>query len=586
MLPRWRSLGPKAVLACRLLLVREASSRSAQEEIKKVVEHEIGEKNRPMPGFERYLKRFVDRAGSAAKFSASDVSRVLYVCSRMERSAETTLVHALEQFNQLMLRSASEKDLSLCLYCLSVCHKKKWLSMHRPLRDRVLHAILVELNNANRLRKCNPVDLTQILYTMAVTQTNDIQGFRSLCQEHVQRQLKAFQARECANTLWASTKLDATDVSFLHHVSNRAVNQWKSMKGREKSMTVWTWGCLGKKFSPYVREVLSNSFGDRNQPIDLKPQHYSNILVAMARLSLHSHRHIVDNLVERLLRTLQEEDCEEQSLANITWALGRLDYQNRERAQQLARYVMKPAILARLTAQGMCNVLMGWAVMGLEDAESIELMAEEVTAPVRLPTFNHQELSLLNWSFGKLKLQKLSLIDRLVETTSQTHKIQQFNEKQICAILQGWVDLQLNDTDTIHKFAREVVRVSRMKRFKTFELANALKALGSLQVQNDPFYARFCKELRTHRRISSLVAADVKHALLGFQSGDYGEVTVFYFFQEVFEYWLHSGKLHRLHEPDLISIHRLLPTLPHMDPALTHRVHRELERRKHQTVSL
>ena len=575
------------MLAWRLLLVHEVSSRSAQQEIEKVIERMREEKRRPMPGIERYLKRFVNQSGTTAAFSLGDVSRVLYVCSRLERSVEFTPVYALEQVNQSTIQSASEKDLSLCLYCLSVFHKKRWLLMHQPLRDRVLRAILDELNCTRRLKKCNSVDLVQILYTLAVMDAKNVQEFISLCQKQILQQLKAFQASECANVLWACTKLNATDVSFLHRVSDQAVRQFKFMKGREVSMTVWTWGCLGEGFKSYIRDVMSMSFKDEEQFIDLKAQHHSNILVALARLELRGQKDSVENLVGKLLLALQKEErCEEQTLANITWALGRLGYQNMEHVQELAQHVVKPAVLAQLTSQGMTNVLMGWAAMGLKDAEFIELMAEEVAAPARLPTFNHQELSLLNWSLGKLKLQKSSLVNRLVETTSQPHKIQQFNEKQLCAILQGWADLHVEDNDAIHRIFREVLQPSRLKKFKTFELANLLKAMGSLRVQNHHFYARFCNELRIKKRISSLAAVDVKHALLGFQSGAYEKVTVYYFVKEAFEHWLLSGKLHGLHEPDLKSIHNTISTMAHMDPALTHRVHRELERRRSQTESL
>ncbi len=144
---------------------------------------------------------------------------------------------------------------------------------------------------------------------------------------------------------------------------------------------------------------------------DIGPQACANVLLACARLKL-SPTHVP--LVHHLTRCLAElPNPDDQHLANSLYALGELHEDcghvpHREDLRQLVGAVVRRLRGGRtgkdssggFSVQGISNMLLGCAKLGVEDGEAVQLLA--AAAGAAAPRMTGQGLANSVWALGKL----------------------------------------------------------------------------------------------------------------------------------------------------------------------------------------
>eukprot|EP00210_Caulerpa_lentillifera_P009669 g9225.t1 len=563
------------------------SKRSAIGQIQELLKQNAASKEGQRPTLELYVNRVAKQLSTGPEVALSDLRRVLYVCSKLRKEPESVLEHLLEKIRPELLQSAKSTDLSLILYSLSVFHRRRWLFVIRKLRDEVLETIMMELNQPIRIQELNSVDLTQVLYSLASLERKEVKLINGIANKLTSTAfVDTLKGRECANLLWAFTKLGYMDHVALVMVSKRTVSCWKTMTNREKAMTSYSWGMFGQKFRSYLLSSLHMTFDDETRPLSFELQQLSAILVSLARLKMKKEDVLIGKIMTRVVESMKRENIGEQGLSNIVWSLGQLGYKNATHLDLLVSKLTKPRMLPRFTCQGVCNLFIGLALLQLEDLDSIEILVQEVLEPARLPFFNNQELAMLNWSLGKLSFQRMTLLDKLITTTSQTHKIKEYSIEEISAILTGWVGVKMSDQLLIFAFVKEALSPRRLPGINAQDLSIIIWAMGNLDFKQTQFCKLIFLQLYKDNRIAQLQPHGFRNALIGFHRMQFDNHGLESWVRKVLNHWNASGKLHNIKKEDLKFFVSLLSKFKHIDPGLVSHFSKELTQKESLEYSI
>lgn len=561
--------------------LRPVSNSSAKDQIQELLNQTRASKQAQRPTLELYLTRVAERVGTDSELAISDVRRVLHACSKLRKEPTELLKDLLERIGPELMSSAQPTDLSLILYSLASFQRRSWLFENRKLRDEVLERVLLELNQPIRIADFNAVDLTQVVYSLALLNRKEeklMNNLRSMLSSH--SFVVTFKGRECANLLWAFAKMDYKDHEILDLFSKRVVECWTMMTNREKAMTIWSWGIFGFAFRSYLQSTLHLTFDDQTRILSFEIRQLSTILVSLARLKVKNDWKLVQRIVDQVLEMMEKEVIGEQSLANIIWSLGHLNYYNPFQMDPLIEQATKSMMLPRFTSQGLCNVLIGLALMEAELTDSIEILIQEILEPSRLPFFKNQELAMINWSLGKLKFHQVTSLEKLMTLTTQSDKIKEYTIKELSAILTGWVGMYMRDQVLIFKLIEEALNPKRVQKMNADDLSLILWTMGCLELKITLFYERIFTQLQKDNRIRQLQFHGLVNALIGFKKAKFDNSRLQSWIRDILEHWRVSGKLQKIKNEDLESIVSLLGEFDHIDPALVSLFSKELTQKE------
>lgn len=500
-------------------------------------------------------------------FKPSLVSLLIQMFKRLIFITKQTRTHVETPSNKL--DRFLKEILLLYKSRLSSITKEEW--------NAKVQAILNEHSIVHLVRTFPLSEISEILQSLSFLDVNVAPLAEALNDRYVIPVLHEASGRESAILIWSLTKL-GLDPNQIHKISTKSLEEWNTIQPKEMSMAFWAWGSLGKDFSPYARGALKQ-ISDREEGFQFKPEQCANILMSLTRLNLSGQADFNNQAITKVLKGLQLDVTKPDSLVKMIWALGRLKYHEKENMRSLWELITRPIFLQQLTTRDICNVLHGWAMTGIDDIEIISSMAEEALCLNRIQTYTSNELVTINRFLGELKLKSVSLCDRLINALIPTSKLRQYNQKQICSILVGWAMMELQDRNAVNKVIHEALSQSRMKRYTASQIADLIWAIGCLRVRIESLYFLLCNEISKRRNIICLESTDVKKALIGFYRASYHKVGIAYFFRDLFDHWLSTGKLHEAKESDLMTIHETLSELPYVEPILIHQVMRELDRR-------
>jgi hypothetical protein len=200
------------------------------------------------------------------------------------------------------------------------------------------------------------------------------------------QQMPEAGTRECANVLWACSKLGSGD----HPV-------WTE-----------TW----QAFIDNVEKELS-----RSQPPSLPPQELSNVLYACAKLRKLPQPDELLLLLEAFVHPTVMAAASPRDIANVIWSLGVLSI-NRgwqaEVSQELLQQLLAPPILNGLAEEGdpqhVSNVLVGLGHMCTGPAPLLSIAAahncaRQVLSGVRLSSWKAQDITNAMWALSELQLK-------------------------------------------------------------------------------------------------------------------------------------------------------------------------------------
>jgi hypothetical protein len=252
--------------------------------------------------------------------------------------------------------------------------------------------------------------------------------FSKLAAVWLQRLPEAEQ-RQCANVLWACSKLG----SAKHPV----------------------WAPTWQRFNGLVAKDLS---GDGVPSV--QPQELSNVLYACATLCKQPQSDELLLLLEAFLHPGVLAAAAPQAIANVIWALGLLSITpgwEAKASHELLQQLLAPQVLLTVAVDGVpqaaSNVLMGLARMctgpsPLLSTAAAREHAQQLLAgiqPRRVSSWGPRDISNAMWAFGELQLKNDELVSAAVAAAPRW--LPQCNDAGVSQAATACARLQHRDED-------------------------------------------------------------------------------------------------------------------------------------------
>ncbi|GMH35245.1 hypothetical protein BSKO_03113 [Bryopsis sp. KO-2023] len=398
-----------------------------------------------------------------------------------------------------------------------------------------------ELSDAQVLEACTDMDISTIVYSAGVLQREMVWGLSGK-----EREGGTGFTRE-----------------FINRLAEEAVHPLRVQHYSEAMLSNTFYGMALLKFAK--PEILDKILEEALLPSVLPAFTVQNLASFIYSMGVVGHRH--DQALRTFLQTAVEriDECTEQGLSNIVYALGQLKFTDREAMQPLWPKITDPDRLMAFTEQDLSNIVHGLGSLGISNEEVMgpiktELLREgrlkefrergltgmlyafgqlkhadeivldaivkELTGP-RLRGCKPQALAVAMYSLGILKYRNMELLERLFFEVSQPQRVSMFSDQELMNVIYGLGHLRHKDEDVIIPLAEEATSPHRLRTFTQQALATIIHTFANLSFRQHHFLDKIAREVSKPGRLAQFSEQSLVLTAAGFVRLGHFDKTVF-----------------------------------------------------------
>lgn len=305
-------------------------------------------------------------------------------------------------------------------------------------------------------------------------------------------------------------------VDLLKTFQKKGVFDQGSVSARNASCTVHGLGLLfqshdgspiSPEISPFVEALLKVVIlrGQNGKVIDID---MPTALFGCARMGFRNHAYIRDICLLVTWRLDHEEPVGLQCLANVVWALGKMEFQDHDILTKLTTAVITPWRLPEFADRALCSILSSLAGLGYENPDVLNPLIDELAKPHRIQRYSNLELGIIVYSFGKVKCLEY-ILNVLGEELIKDHRLTAMNGRTLSNAIYGFGKANYFNSKVVTPILHEAQ--GWLSRLPTLELTCLIHGLALMQsgifysgslFDHMPFMEAFSTECKT--RVSRL----------------------------------------------------------------------------------
>ena len=227
--------------------------------------------------------------------------------------------------------------------------------------------------------------------------------------------------------------------------------------------------------------------------------HTSTALTRAAKLMQAPLSADEEDCIAQLIRVAGRQlgECDVRGIANMAWALAKLNYKDTAFMQQLVQQA--GVQLPRFDPQNTANILWALARLGYEDKAFVQRLFANARAKVH--EFNAQDVSNILWAMAKLQhiAEDRQLVQQLI--THAHPELSDFTQQGLANTAWALATLRHYDLEFMEQLLQQ--SMDKVAGFEPQHLSNTLWALGTFG-HNSPLFVD-----KAVRRLLSLGPKDI-----------------------------------------------------------------------------
>jgi hypothetical protein len=223
-----------------------------------------------------------------------------------------------------------------------------------------------------------------------------------------------FQPQHLATLLWAMAKLNIVDHSFVGDLVKRALSVANSLKAQDMANIAWSLAKMGMVHYPDMFRMICNRISDRSgiisqfKPMEIASTTWAFGTIGYKGMGIESKKSIViDSLVNECL-TRDLRDFSPQALANVLWAMAKLEYPHDSLFSVFGDHVINCYRLREFKPQELANVIWAMESVGLPHTRLYHEIA--TTKAINWITFDPHALVTVSASLLNLFSENFALV--------------------------------------------------------------------------------------------------------------------------------------------------------------------------------
>lgn len=289
---------------------------------------------------------------------------------------------------------------------------------------------------------------------------------------------------------WEGKPIEQTAKGFALNMMNtfhaRGVLDQDSITARNVSTTLHGLGLLFHKEddSPIsleisrIVEALLKILILRGQNGKVMDMDMSNAVLGCAHMGFKNPAYIKDVCLLVTWRLAHEEPVGLQTLSNMIWALGKIEFKDRDIVTKLAKAVIEPYRLPEFSNCALCGIPYSLANMGYANPVVLEPLANEIGKPHRMKEFTTQELGSIVYGFGKVGCSTY-FFEIFGQELIKDHRLAAMDTQTISNAFYGFGRANYFNATTMKALLNEAQ--GRLSRFSSLDLTCITHGLALLE---------------------------------------------------------------------------------------------------------
>lgn len=453
------------------------------EEVREVV-HELGDNIEP---------RHISHALGALKVCSPRPAREF-----LEEMAEIAIRN---------VRSFPPMDLAIVIHSFA-----KLKFVHKPM----ISAWEEELKDPEILEACTDIDISTIAYSAGVLHREMAWGlsgrerdqaagfsreFVKLLAEEAAHPLRVEHYSEAmlSNTFYGLALLRCQDRDALNKLLVEASlpNVLPGFTAQNLASFIYSMGVAGHKNNAVLKTFLNAVLERVNE---CSEQGLSNIVYALGQLRF-TDREAIKSLWPVVCQEDRLMAYTEQDLSNIVHGLGMLGIDSKEVLDPIKAELLREGRLKEFRERGLTGMLYALGQIRHNDMTLLSAIVKELTG-TRLKGCKPQGLAVAMYSLGVLKYTNMKDLNPLFYEVSQPQRVSMFSEQELMNVIYGLGHLRHKDEDIIIPLAEEATSPHRLRAFNQQTLATIAHTFANLSFRHHHFLDKIAVEVCKPDRLS------------------------------------------------------------------------------------
>lgn len=331
--------------------------------------------------------------------------------------------------------------------------------------------------------------------------------FLSQILTELKLQIPNLMPRHIAACISSCAKMNFTDVSIVNDILRDCHKHGLHLKLTDSSLSILC-SSLGMMEAatargsiPSCRPILLDLVDNIVKALDnhnLSEWEVANLIHGLGRLQF-VHEKIKLGL-GRLLESRQVDGFTSHGLIVLFYGLGQLQFDDMDALAKLCQVLTKPVNLWHYDEIAISTMLFTFASLNYKTDGHLKLILEEAVNPKRLEKYSARTLGTICYSIRKLGCTEKHILQPLGQELCQPNRLAALGDEALCNLVCGFSQLGYKDQH-FWGCAANVVLNGAVERFSTRGITALLCGFLTAGANNDSLYDVLCTEATAAKRL-------------------------------------------------------------------------------------
>eukprot|EP00667_Euglena_gracilis_P002194 EG_transcript_2193 len=213
-----------------------------------------------------------------------------------------------------------------------------------------------------------------------------------------------------------------------------------------------------------------------------------------------------------------------QGVANVVWGFATLGYREEPFMQAVATQLGRPEALGNFTVQGVANLVWAFAKLELHDAALMAAVATRVLAA--LPAMNAQDIANTAWAFAKLDARSEPLIRALAARVKEGGLLRTMTTQALVNTAWAFARMGAPDEALMTALAAHMMRPEVLRTMKAMDVSNAAWAFAKADFKDDALMEALAAHILDGGVLPTMEAQAVSNVVWAFATLDVRHVAL------------------------------------------------------------
>ena len=337
------------------------------------------------------------------EFRANQLGAILASLGKMQYSEMSVLKQWVSEIVKPHRREEfSATGLTMALHGLAGCEFRDGSLLGSFLREVIL---------PSRLDEFQPAQLSVIMFSLGKIGVEDGRVIDPIMEAIMKEPcLAALTAHGLTNTLYGLAQLRDFDEHIWTTLSAevRKPERLEQLNALELSLLLYAYGM--KQWQPPDMDVLLQMAAKESIIKDYSTVGLASSLYSLAQLELYDAP-CIEKMAREFVQSHRLEDCTSHHLANVVFALGILNYRNKDIMQEICQEVMRR--VPSFSRHGLYNLFFGFGRLQYRDDALINALWKETLKLERLAGYTEREWATIAYHLSQLEFKDEDAVIRL-----------------------------------------------------------------------------------------------------------------------------------------------------------------------------